>query len=88
MSDDADDLVVVAAKAERLLRQCKKHQIFHEKREEAVKQGEAGALYLRLANSLPKDDEDERVAHMETAAQCFSRAKRLCRDILRGKTGS
>lgn len=80
------DAYELADQAERLLRQCKKHQIFREKREEAVKQGEAGALYLRLANMTPKTDEDVRDAHLESASQCFSRAKRLCRDMLRGKT--
>lgn len=80
------DAYALADQAERLLRQCKKHQIFKEKREEAVKQGEAGALYLRLANMADKDAVDAREAHLESASQCFSRAKRLCRDMLRGKT--
>ena len=80
------DAFAIADQAERLLRQCKKHQIFREKHEEAVKQGEAGALYLRLANMAPKTDEDARYEHLAAASQCFSRAKRLCRDMLRGKT--
>lgn len=86
MSETDSDPFALADQAERLLRQCKKHQIFHEKREEAVKQGQAGALYLRLASLLPKDADEERDANLEAAARCFSRAKRLCRDLLRGKT--
>ena len=86
MTETEPDAFAIANQAERLLRQCKKHQIFKEKREEAVKQGEAGALYLRLANMAPKEDDDAREAHLAAASQCFSRAKRLCRDMLRGKT--
>lgn len=77
------DIAALISDAEKLLRQCKKHQLFREKQEEAGKQGEAGAIYLRLAQLTYDDARDE---HLEAASQCFSRAKRLCRDLLRGKS--
>lgn len=56
-----------------LLAQCRKHQVFREKKEEAMKQAEAGRLLLELDDT-------------EQAGTCLNRAKRLCRDITRGRT--
>lgn len=62
--------------------QVKKHQIFREKKLEAEKQAECGMLHLRLSSAVEPSEQKE---HMEGAAECFSRAKRLCRDVLRNK---
>jgi hypothetical protein len=72
-----DDL----ARAELLLRQCKGHQLRREKHEEAAKQAEAGAILVRLA-AVTEDSRD----HLEAAAVALARAKRLCRDVLRGRS--
>ncbi len=87
-----DDIDQLLKRAEVLLVQSKKHQIFKEKKEEAAKQSEAASIYLKLASLYEKDktlsaeDRDFEVAEKyEAAATCLSRAKRLCRDIIRGK---
>lgn len=79
----SEDEVEATTKRITLLKgQVKKHQIFREKSPEAEKQAECGMLYLRLSAEAPADEKKE---HMENAAECFSRAKRLCRDVLRNK---
>lgn len=71
-------------RASALQMQCKRHQVFAEKREEAAKMAEAGHLHIEIADALVADD-DAHEFHYTAAATCLARAKRLCRDILRGK---
>lgn len=87
-----DDIDQLSKRADVLLMQSKKHQIFKEKKEEAAKQAEAASIYLKLASLYEKEntfDEQERETSIaesyEAAATCLSRAKRLCRDVIRGK---
>jgi len=76
-----------------LLMQSKKHQIFREKKQEAAKQAEAGAAFLKMAalveqhKSLVEADVRDAtlVMYYKAAATSLSRAKRLCRDLIRGK---
>lgn len=63
-----------------LTAQCKGHQLRREKRAEAAKQAEIGALLLTI-------DGDER-ERFEAAAVALARAKRLCRDVLREKVAT
>lgn len=70
--------------ASALKKQCKKHQIFGEKAQEAEKMAEAGFLHAQIGHAL-KDVTGEHVFHYQEAATCLARAKRLCRDILREK---
>jgi SepF-like predicted cell division protein (DUF552 family) len=81
-----DDIDQLLKRAEALLMQSKKHQIFKEKKEEAAKQSEAASIYMKVASLYALDDQEAAVAESyEAAATCLSRAKRLCRDVIRGK---
>lgn len=78
------DVVTAARRIAALKAQCKKHQLFREKPAEVAKMSEAGSLHAQIALHVG-DDPDERQRNYEEAAVCFSRAKRLCRDILRAR---
>ena len=65
--------------------QCKRHQIFREKREEAAKAAEAGRLCIEIGDSFAETDADAHEMHYMAAATFLARAKRLCRDVLRGR---
>lgn len=60
--------------------QAKKNQIFKEALPEALKLAEAGMMHLRAADCL---SEEERLADLKEAATCLSRAKRLCRGLVK-----
>ena len=60
--------------------QAKKNQVFKEALPEAMRLTEAGLMHLRAAESLPKE---ERMADLKEAATCLSRAKRLCRGLVK-----
>jgi hypothetical protein len=69
-----------ARRAAVLKMQAKKNQIFGESLPEAIKLAEAGLMHLRAAEALPME---ERTADLKEAATCMSRAKRLCRGLLK-----
>lgn len=84
MNRDEVELERMVKRASVLMMQCKRHQIFGEKAQEVEKMAEAGLLHAQIAHALEHYPE-EQVIHYEAAATCLARAKRLCRDILRGK---
>lgn len=65
--------------------QCKRHQLFREKREEAAKAAEAGRLCIELGDSFAEIDTERHESYYTEAARFLARAKRLCRDVLRGR---
>jgi hypothetical protein len=69
-----------ARRAAVLKMQAKKNQIFGEPLPEAIRLAEAGLMHLRAAETLPKED---RIADLKEAATCLSRAKRLCRGLMK-----
>lgn len=71
------------SRAQILLRQAKKDQVFRHKQAEAKKQAEAGRLFIEVAERVRSVE--ARREHVASAAVCFARAKRLCRDVLREK---
>ena len=93
--DNVDPEVERKMKRVALLKmQCKKHQIFREKAQEAEKMAEAGMLHIQIGCAMKTRDSSDPealvenvVSHLnyESAVVCMARAKRLCRDILRGK---
>ena len=83
MTDTESALEDLRRRAELLLKQSKKDQLFRHKQAEAKKQAAAGSLFIELAEAV-SDPEDQR-DHLTTAAACFARAKRLCRDVIRQK---
>lgn len=83
MSDES--LAALTAQVELLEKQVKKHQLFREKHEEAEKQAAAGVLYLRIARLVSVAEKPNALTE---AATCFSRAKRLCRDLVKGRAST
>ena len=83
MTETQSALEELHGRAKLLLKQSKKDQLFRLKQAEAKKQAEAGSLFIELAEAVsdPEDQKD----HLTTAATCFARAKRLCRDVIRQK---
>lgn len=65
-------------RAERLVKQSKRCQIFGEKAEEAVKTAEAAALFMDVALGGEPSRE-----HLEDAKACLARSLSLCRLLLK-----
>lgn len=66
-------------RAERLVKQSKRCQVFQQKSEEAAKTAEAAALYLEVAMQAPSRE------HYEQAKACLARSLSLCRLLLKGQ---
>jgi DNA-binding phage protein len=65
------------SRAERLVKQSKRCQIFGEKAEEAAKTAEAASLYLAVALGKPNQE------HLTEAKACLARSLSLCRLLLK-----
>lgn len=79
----SDELTAKMKRASALLMHCKRHQVFREKPEEAIKMAEAGKLYAEIALELRNENPTASSLNYETAQVCLARAKRLCRDLVR-----